>query len=516
MFWYKNCILIVSKKSNIMKQLYIFSLFFLISFSGISQLLMPQGETYNQSPNWGIFQKSSTDSCGVYFNNYIGLAKTTSIRIENMRVGNVIESGHYSGRAQRFSAPQPIEVSGIEFYSYILNNPSVDSLMVITTLNNYDVGGNTLGAELARDTVYVSHNSFNPLTDPLPGIAVQSNFTTPITVTADYMITISTPTDDSLKIIANDPNSFDGNGEGLGYALYDNINYPSFYGWYDMVIDFTADYDFLISPKIKYSQYDTLIVSDTSICPANNLVCLTYGQSPIALLRQYNSFYNNPFNSISIDWGDGNSVDDTIAECHSYNVSTNQILTLKDTIKIWNYGASICAIEIAKNISIIDSIGIDFSYTQSGNDVTFTTTATGVDSVWWDFGDVSLGTDNLNPTHTYPGPGTYNVWLYSFNDCMTKALFKTVTIELNSIDNATKNLESIYFYPNPADSKIKLSEFNKNVKVKIVNIIGKTVYYDNNFNTDNIIDVTFLTNGTYFVSVETEEKMITKKLLIKH
>ena len=95
-----------------------------------------------------------------YYNNYIGLAKTNLIREESMRTGNASESGQYNGRAQRFYAPQPIEVSGVEYYAYIKNNPGQDSIMVITTLNDYTVATDSIGLELARDTSYVIHHTF--------------------------------------------------------------------------------------------------------------------------------------------------------------------------------------------------------------------------------------------------------------------------------------------------------------------------------------------------------------------
>ena len=495
-----------------MKYIYILSLFLIFPALSQAQISKPMGKISGNAPLWGNQTKASTEVCGAYYNNYVGLGKTSGVRIEGMRTGNAIESGQYNGRAQKFMAPQPIDISGIEFYAFILNNPGMDSIMVITTLNEYDAGGNTLGTELARDTVYVKHHAYNPSFTPLPNIAVQSNFDTPITVNAEYMVTMYTPTDDSLQIIANDPDANDGNGENMGYALYDNINYPTYYGWYDMLTDFAADYDFLISPKVKYSQYENFTLSDTITCPINDQVCLNYTQSAVAMNRQYNSNYADPFSPINISWGDGNNNPDTATICHTYLSTGMQNLKLNDTLNIWYNPAPTCPIEIEATIEVLDTIEVDFTYTLSGNVVTFTTTTTGVDSLWWDFGDVSSGTNEWNPTHTYPGVGTYNVWLYSFNACMTKAVFKTITIQTSGINHSHSSTPK--FYPNPANSQVKFEGEIK--KLKVINIAGEIVYANMNVGENFLLDVSTLANGTYFVNIENSIDTYTKKLVIRH
>ncbi|MEM7036072.1 MAG: PKD domain-containing protein, partial [Bacteroidota bacterium] len=52
----------------------------------------------------------------------------------------------------------------------------------------------------------------------------------------------------------------------------------------------------------------------------------------------------------------------------------------------------------------------NFSYTQSGNTVSFNNTSSGVTSQWWSFGDGNVSS-SYSPTHTYATSGTYNVCL---------------------------------------------------------------------------------------------------------
>ena len=101
-----------------MKHIYILT--FLIPFFGFSQITGVNGIDLNQTANWeSNTTKAPGDSCGTYFNNYIALGKLNLIREEPMRTGNAFASGQFNGRAQRFEAPQDIEVSGVQFFGYI-------------------------------------------------------------------------------------------------------------------------------------------------------------------------------------------------------------------------------------------------------------------------------------------------------------------------------------------------------------------------------------------------------------
>ena len=86
----------------------------------------------------------AVDTCGPYFNNYVGLVKTTLIYFEELRTGNALDFNPYGGRAQRYHANQPIEISGLQFYSFH-TNLSVDSLMVVTLLFDYDEAADSIG-----------------------------------------------------------------------------------------------------------------------------------------------------------------------------------------------------------------------------------------------------------------------------------------------------------------------------------------------------------------------------------
>ncbi len=495
-----------------MKKLYS-TLLITLSFSliGFSQTEAPKSLNTNLfTAEWNVQNKAPGDSCGAYFDNYVGMHKTGLIRQEYLRRGNASESGHYNGRAQRLSAPQPIEVGGVEFYSYILNNPNVDSLMVITSLNNYDAVADSVGAELARDTVYVKHTAFSV---NLPDLSVQSFFDTPVIVTNDYIVSIFTPTDDSLIILANDPNANAGNGEGLSYALYDNASYPSFYGWYAMLTDFTFDYDFLIAPLVKYKQQNGFNVVNDTICENINDGCVNYAQEVIFTDLKYNSNASNSTSSIYWTWGDNTYNLGLTSACHTYENGGDYTISLTDTLYKWDYNSSYCLISLTQPIVVLDSANADFTFVQTNSTVDFTTNVSVYDSLWWDFGDGQTESNNLTPQHIYSSIGTYDVWLHIVNPCSEDSImYQVTTDDVGLIENST---QSINIYPNPTSGLLNITfdNLSENVVVYLTDLNGKIIYQSINTNSNFSIDLSDLSTGVYFVKLMTNNKVESFKVV---
>lgn len=476
---------------------------FYFSIIGLSQNNSPSAfSTSNQLATWNTQNKAPGDSCGTYFNNYVGLHKTGLIRQEYLRTGvNSVSANYYNGRAERYHAPQPIEVGGVEFYSYILNNPSVDSLMVITSLNDYDALADSVGTELARDTVYVKHTAF---TENLPNLSVQSFFDQPVVVTNDYIVTVFTPTDDSLIIIANDQNTNEGNGEGLSYALYDNSNYPSYYGWYSMLggdLGEVYDYDFLIAPLVKYKQQHGFLLANDTICENINDACVNYSQEVIFTSNQYNSNSSNSTSSIYWLWGDNSYNLGLSTACHTYDNGGNYSISLNDTLYKWDYNSSYCLIDLSLPIVVLDSANADFTFIQTNSTVDFTANVPNYDSLWWDFGDGQFESNNLTPQHIYSSITTYDVWLHVINQCSEDSIMYQVTTDDVGI---TENLNhSIKIYPNPATNllTIDLTNANEFNAIHITDVNGKTIYQSTINSLQSTIDLTNFSNGIYFVQI---------------
>jgi len=74
----------------------------------------------------------------------------------------------------------------------------------------------------------------------------------------------------------------------------------------------------------------------------------------------------------------------------------------------------------------------------------------------------------------------------------------------------------INIYPNPVNQKMTINGLeNTKYNFKLINIVGQSVINVNN-NTSKIIDVSNLAEGVYFASFEIGDRIITKKVFIKH
>jgi PKD repeat protein len=494
-----------------MKKTYFTLLALTLTFAGFSQLQQPIAEGGGEAPTWNQGFKAPGDSCGVYFNNYVGLNKTSNVFFEALRAGNVAEFNTYGGRSQHYNTPQPIEISGIQFYAFE-TNPLLDSIMAITILHDYTSVNDSVGVELARDTVYVTHQTFTPV---LPDIEVNSIFDTPVTVTNDYMVTVYTPTDDSLKIIVSDASSNDGASEGISYLVYNNPNYTG-HGYYNNFTFYGLlyDLDYLINPRIQYDLHDEFILDDDSICPGVvSGACVTYSQMPIYSDHQYNINSGSATDHILWLWGDGFQNTNLLNACHTYNNAGDYTIQLNDTLIRNDFFNNTCVAKTSQNIHIIDDPVPAFSASTGGSIIDFTSTSSNYDSLFWDMGDMTTYSDSITLSHDFDSLGTFDVWLFAYNECGVDSIMVQVTTDDVGFDTEDLNFS---IYPNPAQNNVSIDGLIEGSRIELINLLGEVVSASTAQSSKEIINVNSLSNGTYFVRVATNEAQITKKLVVRH
>lgn len=498
-----------------MRNLYLLILL-LISTAGFTQMELPEApksHATGEQPDWTRpYEKVATDTCGAYFNNYIGLVKSTDIYFEEMRTGSGLDFNPYTGRAQRFHANQSIEVSGIQFYSF-QNNPLVDSLMAITVLYDWDEVLDSTGVELARDSVWVTHTEFTPL---LVELEVNSYFDTPVIVTEDYIIAVYTDTDDSLKIITNDP-SGDGGDEGVSFAFYKNPTAPSYTGWYQ-TFDFFGpgyDLDYLMNPLVRYQLHDDFVMDNDMICPnVLSAVCTSYPQLANFSDAHYNRFYDNPTGKVTWLWGDGSETTGLTDTCHTYLESGTYTVTLIDSVRIHDYFDFTCAVERTKTIVVLDStiaVGSGFGF---GYEVSFTSESINADSVSWNFGDGSEVSTTTNPAHSFEALGVYDVWLTAYGPCNTDSLLIIYDANDLGIDPEPETESSIY--PNPADQSVYIMDLELPTQIVVFNLLGEVVNKSQTVNNGIEIETNDLAPGAYFIQMTDKIRQSTVKLIVRH
>ena len=475
----------------------------LLSIS-FSQLQVPISKGNGDTPIWPM-QKAAGDSCGVYYNNYVGLAKTSTVFFEAMRTTT------FEARAQLFHAAQPIEVSGFSFYAFE-TNPLLDSLMAICHLYDHDITNDSMGVLLAVDTVWVKHQAYSAV---LPDIQVNATFDTPVTVTEDYLVAVYTEDDDSLKIIVSDFLGGDGNTEAVSYIYYSDPGAPSFHGWYNALNTYGASYDgdYLINPLVKYDLNDGFTILDDTICP--ELVsagCVTYTQKANYSDAHYNSSSATPSNNLQWLWGDGFQNTNILSACHTYNNPGDYAISLNDTLYRYDFSNNVCVGQATEMIHVIDTVVADFTFITGGIIVDFTSTAGAADSLAWNFGDGNTGGDSLTIQHNYDSLGTFDVWLYAYNECGVDSVMMQVTTDDVGIDNNEFNFN---LFPNPANSLISLTGLREGSTVEIINILGESILVETAVDATLELEINDLSNGTYFVRVSNDNDYLTKKLVVR-
>jgi len=489
-------------------------LFLVFTFIGITlsaqEKLPITNGAFQGPPDWGYVTKAAGDSCGTYFNNYIGLQKTSGVYTEYMRTGDFVNDFYYNGRAQRFTTSQPVEVSGVEFYAYH-ESLTQDSIMVITSLHTYSSLNDSLGPEITRDTCYVTHLTFDIV---LPNISVQSYFDAPITMATDYVIAMHSNENENLIIVASDYTSNDGNAESLSFAQYDNPGSPGGEGWYSAFNYLIADYDYLMNPLVKYDLHNSFVLVDDTICQdVVSAGCVMYAQQGNFSNHLYNAQSSSPATHLVWLWGDGYQNTDIMNACHTYANPGTFNINLKDTLFRHDFNSPYCIVNVTKPVVVLNLPIPSFSFVQTASTADFTNTSTNSDSVWWDFGDGSPGTDLDNPTHVYTSIGAFNVWLYAYNECHVDSTMLQVTTDDVGIEKDEKQLT---IYPNPSNTNFVVSGLTGESKIELINMLGERIYFYQSNDSQESIAVSHLPTGTYFVKITDDNGQVTKKIAVKH
>ena len=316
-----------------------------------------------------------------------------------------------------------------------------------------------------------SHTEFTPL---LPDLEVNSYFDEPVIVDEDYVVALYTYTDDSLKIITNDPGG-DGDMEGVSFAYYENPVAPSFTGWYPTLPTFgpAYDLDYLINPLVRYQLHDGFTLDNDTICPnVVSAACVEYIQVANFSDPHYNRFWDDPTGKVLWNWGDGLQNAELTSPCHTYMESGTYTITLTDSIRRHDYFDFTCAVELTQTIVVLDSATANATHTSSGLTANFDGEAMLADSVAWDFGDGNSSTEE-DPTHTYDATGTYEVWFYAYGPCNTDSIMITVVADDVSLD---ENELIVDVYPNPANEMVFIRGAQAGTKVELITVLGEVVY----------------------------------------
>ena len=182
--------------------------------------------------------------------------------------------------------------------------------------------------------------------------------------------------------------------------------------------------------------------------------------------------------------------------------------------------------------STCDSLGIDnipwchWRYNQDTSDyLNFDFTdlsAYGVEQWCWDFGDPASGTSNTsmekNPLHKFSANGIYNVCLIVKNKNGADTLCRTIKIGNVVSTKNQKNVVEINTFPNPCKDFLVVNVLDYNPEKMVLqlnNQSGQNVLTQKLYQGSNILDVKQLISGIYFLSIEENNFLLKKEILIK-
>ncbi len=146
----------------------------------------------------------------------------------------------------------------------------------------------------------------------------------------------------------------------------------------------------------------------------------------------------------------------------------------------------------------------DFSYSVSGNEVTFTNLSEDFNTLLWDFGDDSVSA-TISPIHIYSSPGNYTISLSANNNCASDTTYREIEIifTTNTI-NTTSARPSVYPNPNNGIFNVRTTvSSGDETYLQLFNQLGQLIFQQQLFpgKEHTIRPDAALPKGTYHLMV---------------
>ena len=262
-------------------------------------------------------------------------------------------------------------------------------------------------------------------------------------------------------------------------------------------VEVTGDYYFGWHTDGGSSSRYWIYIDDIKVFENNNTPAASFTYNVLDVEVAFNSETEN-VTETTWSFGDGNS-SSLPNPYHNYEASGN-------------YEVTLTAIGGCGEISVTDNVLVDcpieasFTYNipqNTPNVVEFETTSV-ADGYLWDFGDNSYSSEQ-NTTHTYGQTGTFDVYLYTMNQCGVASSTEAIEITEIGVEESILN-KGVNVYPNPANKRINLISQQKIKQATIYNSLGKMIFQKQFSGTETTesIKVTELAAGMYMVEIKIE------------
>lgn len=394
-----------------MNKFYLFA-FALISFGAFGQIKIENVDIETPYLRHGNNFLAKTTACGADTVQY-PTAKATAF--SSLNVNNSTSAG---ALGQYYDVPQPLTISGANFYAYKIDQTGGITLNATVSIYTASpVDSLPTGSPLASTVVVVDTSFGGGLLDTLRKTAI---FTSPITVTQPIIIVIENNSANGMGLVSNSYTAMDGAQEWLAMV---NIGGTWLHSYDINVGGVPYDADVIIEPFVSYD-LTASFAHDAGCLSSSQTVNFSNLSSPILENRMYNvaAYQGIPEFSYTYNYGDGSPVENLANPNHAYAAGSYSVM-LNDTIYGWSRN---CGTDTL--ISIGDNLSTNYSLTNNGLQKTFTDNSTSNQPItaWlWDFGDGNTSTMQ-NPSHTYATAGIYTVCLTTTNACGNDSICKFI------------------------------------------------------------------------------------------
>ncbi len=235
-------------------------------------------------------------------------------------------------------------------------------------------------------------------------------------------------------------------------------------------------------------------------------------EASFSTVYQYNSFGYY----IEWDFGDGTNQAGGFNTTHLYPYDGTYVITAIVTSIPYPECADTTTLELWIAECYTQS---EFTYMVDSNTVFFNTTFSPGDYQFhWDFGDGSTQIGLANTFHTYNDPGTYNACLTIVEianpNCSDTACQYIDVLTTSLPDKIPKN-DLFTIAPNPARDNLNLSVSEGILnRIEIYTPEGKCLLINVSSNSKEIIDISQLPAGNYFIRTTNQENVFVKKFVI--
>lgn len=278
------------------------------------------------SSNSNTLGKTST--CGVDTSTY-PMYKTSQyngLTLNNTTSGNTF--------AQWYPAPQTLTIGGFDFYAF----HALGSMLVPVVCRIYNasiIDSLPTGTPLASVTVNVD-SSFG--TGLLSNFRRRAIFSTPVSVSGPYVITVENQSANSVTVISNSWTAANGRSEWLS-SVKIGTNFIRSYNVTigaapNPVYQFNAD--FIFNPYVSYSL--TADFTSSPLCnQGGNPMTFTNTSSPINFSKYYNTraYFNNVLFSFIWNYGDSSGNFYSLDGSRTYGYRVPYTVSLKDSV--WGF-----------------------------------------------------------------------------------------------------------------------------------------------------------------------------------